>query len=34
MSSTWEKYIQRFFFESQASVVILSNANGAVIKTP
>jgi len=28
------KYIQRFFFESQTSVVILSNANGAVINDP
>ena len=28
------KYIQRFFFESQVSVSILSNANGAVINDP
>ena len=28
------KYIQRFFFESQASVVILSNANGAIVADP
>ena len=28
------KYIRRFFFESQVSVSILSNANGAVINDP
>ena len=28
------KYLQRFFFESQTSVTILSNANGAVIADP
>ncbi len=28
------KYLQRFFFESQVSVSILSNANGAVINDP
>jgi hypothetical protein len=29
-----EQYVQRFFFESQVSVSVLSNANGAVIADP